>query len=70
MKPSSFHGQNVVFAEHQSEYQPLPAHRALEGRCTFCWRLSFKERIKVLFGGAVWHEVLTFNRPLQPQLLS
>jgi protein gp37 len=40
-----------------------------DGRLACCWRLSFKERLVVLFTGKIWHQVLTFKQPLQPQLL-
>jgi hypothetical protein len=68
MKPVKFHGSNVVFAENQKEYLPLPAHRTDDGRVTSCWQLSFKERIKTLFSGRLYIQMLTFNAPLQPLL--
>lgn len=67
-----FPEHNVVYAEHQPPYLPLPAYRFdddPEGRIICCWRLSWRERIRLLFTGRVWHHVLTFNRPLQPQML-
>lgn len=72
MNLEKFPGHNVVFAENQPEYLPLPAHidRAdPQGCTTFCWRLTLRERIKLLFTGRLWHQVLTFRSPLQPQLL-
>lgn len=67
----------VTFAEKQSGYRPLPAHRSSGGLVTFCWEcewdLTFRERLSILFRGVfrrrLWHQVMTFNRPLQPQLL-
>jgi len=74
MKPIAFPEQIVVFAENQPEYQPLPAHVRLgddpEGRVVCCWGLSWRERFHVLWSGRVWHQVLTFNQRLQPQLLT
>lgn len=73
MKLVEFPEQTVVIAKDQPEYIPLPAWRAEHdpsGRIACCWKLSWKERFKVLLGGLIWHEVLTFNQPLQPQLLS
>jgi len=67
-----FPEQTVVYAENQPEYRPLPAHKFPndpQGRIAFCWGLSWKERFKVLLTGKVWHQVLTFDHPLQPQLL-
>lgn len=70
MKIAEFPEQNVVFAQDQPEYLPLPAHRVpgAEGRIVFCWRLTWLERLRVLFTGTIWHQVLTFRQPLQPQL--
>lgn len=67
-----FPEQTVVIAKDQPEYRPLPAHRFgdAQGRIACCWRLGFWERVRVLFTGVIWHEILTFNQPLQPQLLS
>jgi len=61
---------NVIYAEDQPEYLPLPVHRDDNGNVTSCWKLSFKERIRVLFNGRIYLSLLTFNKPLQPQLLS
>lgn len=71
MKPVSFSEQTIIVAEHQPEYLPLPVHQFndAQGRIAFCWRLSWRERFTVLFSGLLWHQVLTFNRPLQPQYL-
>jgi hypothetical protein len=73
MIPKEFNEQTVIVAENQTEYSPLPAHVATgdpEGKLTCCWQLSWRERLAVLFRGVLWHQVLTFNQPLQPQLLS
>jgi len=67
-----FPEQNVIYAKNQPEYRPLPAYRFradVEGRIIFCWRLSWRDRLRVLFAGVFWHQVATFNEPLQPQLL-
>lgn len=67
-----FPEQTVIYAKEQPQYQPLPAFQFKDdsGRIACCWRLSWRERVKVLFTGVVWHEILTFNQSLQPQLLS
>ncbi len=72
MKLIEFPEQTVVIAKNQPEYLPLPAHQFPndpQGRIACCWKLSWRERLKVLIRGTVWHEVLTFHQPLQPQLL-
>lgn len=68
-----FPEQTVVIAKDQPQYRPLPAFRYPgdpEGRIACCWALSFGERLRLLWTGRLWHEVLTFNAPLQPQLLT
>lgn len=70
MKAIEFPEQTAVIAKDQPEYQPLPAHISLRGRATFCWELTRRERFALLFSGKLWHQVLTFNQPLQPQRLS
>ena len=72
MKPINFPEQNTTIAKDQPQYFPLPAHIVVndpEGQAVFCWKLSVKERLKLLFTGKIWHHVLTFRQPLQPQLL-
>jgi len=72
MKLIEFPEMTTTIAKDQPEYLPLPAHRDSEdphGIVTCCWRLTWKERIKVLLTGCVWHQIMTLNRPLQPQKL-
>jgi len=57
---------NIVFAEDQPEYLPLPAYMDEEGLVISCWKPSLKERIKILFKGKIYVSMLTFNHPLQP----
>lgn len=66
-----FPEQTVIIAKDQPQYRPLPAYqyRDLEGTIAFCWKLNWRDRLKVLLTGKLWHQVLTFNQPLQPQLL-
>lgn len=70
MQLVEFDEQNTVFAKDQPEYLPLPAHVTDDGRMTCCWKLSWADRLKVLLTGKLWHQVLTFKQPLQPQRLS
>ena len=71
MKPIKFKEQTVIIAEHHPEYLPLPAYQYNDpkGRIVFCWKMTWRERFKVLFTGLLWHQVLTFHNSLQPQLL-
>lgn len=71
MKPTVFEGQNCMYGG--DSYFDLPAHKAEDGlynTVTTCWKLSFKERLKVLFTGLMWVQLLTFNKPLSPTKLS
>lgn len=68
MKPIKFEEVNCIFAKNQPEYLQLPVHKNTEGLVTSCWEFTFKERIKILFGGNLFIQNSTFNKPLQPQL--
>lgn len=72
MKPVKFKHQNVEFAKDQDEYNTLPALRidSPQGEVISCWKVSFKERIKVLFFGRVWLSLMSFNKPLTPSYMS
>ena len=56
----------VEYAKNQPEYITLPAYREKDGCVTTRWRLSWAERLRILWTGDIWHQVLTFNHPLQP----
>lgn len=67
MKNVKFDGCNIVYGECQPEYVPLHAQKV--GNVTItCYRLSFKERVKLLFSGLIWFGQMNFDQPLQPQL--
>ena len=72
MKPVEFKHQNVVFAKDQPQYRPLPALKLNDdiGTVISCWKMSFWQRIKVLFTGRVWLSLASFGKPLTPSLLS
>jgi hypothetical protein len=72
MTPKNFDEVNVVFAKDQPEYIPLPAflNEAPTGEVITCWRLSFRERIRLLFTGEIWLCMLTFHRPLTPTFVT
>jgi hypothetical protein len=60
----------VVYAKNQPEYRPLPAIKCADGTVISRWRLTWRERLRVLFKGNLYLQQLTFNAPLQPQLPS
>lgn len=72
MKPIKFKEQNCTFAENQPEYQPLPALKLndQEGNVISCWKLSFIERIRILFTGKIWMNLMMFGQPLTPSYLA
>ncbi len=70
MKPVKFDGANLALAKDQAEYLTLPAHRNKDGVVTSCWKLTWRERFKILIRGKFWFQQHTFNGPLQPQLPS
>ncbi|MEQ8578179.1 MAG: hypothetical protein RIC57_09090 [Balneola sp.] len=72
MKPIEFKEANHRFAEHQDEYQTLPACYGRpeinpKGYVITCWKMSFIERLRILFKGVIWSSTMTFHQPLQPQ---
>lgn len=62
--------QEIVFAKDQPEYVPLPGVRTKDGMVTSRWQLTLGERLRLLFTGSLYLQVLTFNKPLQPVKLS
>ncbi len=73
MKAGEFPEVNARIAENQEEYMTLPAHVDTvteAGFTTCCWELSWRERLRLLRTGRLWHQIMTFHMPLQPQLLS
>ena len=66
MKPIKFKGYNVIYAENQLEYIPLPVYKDTKGVVTSCWKISFTERLKILLGAKLYWSQMTFNSPLQP----
>lgn len=72
MNPIHFKEVNVEFAKDQPEYNTLPAfiNDSPKGEVITCWRLSFKERLYILFNGNVWLSLMTFNSPLTPSYMS
>jgi hypothetical protein len=70
MKPIKFKGHNLVLAENQEEYHPLPVcdERTPEGTKVSCWQLTWKERILILFTGRLFISQFTFGHSYQPIL--
>ena len=69
MKIIEFPEQTSVYAKDQPQYRPLPCYKTEDGTVYCCWEVTFLERVKILLTGKLWHSIMTFNKPLQPQLL-
>ena len=67
MKPIEFPQQTHVLAKNQPQYLPLPVYIESDGTVVSCWKLTMRERIRLLFTGRLWLQQMTFNEPLQPQ---
>lgn len=70
MMPKCFDEQNVIFAEDQPEYLPLPALKQENGDVITCWHLSDEEIEKIKETKQIFLCVKTFNQPLQPLFLT
>ncbi len=66
MKPTNFKQQNTVYKAPdgmtEEECGALPAFK-YEAGVISCWKLSFRERLKCLFTGKVWLDVLMRGQP-------
>ncbi len=63
--------REFVFAKDQPEYDNLPTFKYgdREGKVLSRWKLSWRERLRILFTGDMYLTTLTFNQPLQPVML-
>lgn len=62
--------EETTIAKDQPEYIPLPAVVDADGVVTTRWSLTWRERLRLIFGGSVYLQTWTFNQPLQPIMLS
>jgi len=70
MRAIKFPEHTMVIAKDQPEYCQMPAWISEDKkRLVCCWSLSWGERIKLLFTGKIWHSILFFGEPIQPQRL-
>jgi len=71
MKIINFPEANSIHAKNQPEYLPLPSYKTKtpDGLVTSCWKLTFWDAIRLMFGAKIWVTLMTHNNPLQPQLL-
>ena len=68
MKPTDFEQQTAVIGKDQPEYQYLPAY-VDDREFISCWKLTFRERFKVLLTGQIWNRQMIFGNKFAPTLL-
>jgi hypothetical protein len=59
----------VKIAEHQPEYETLPANingTSVETK----WKLTWSERLQCIFSGNIYLTIMNFGAPLQPIRMS
>lgn len=56
----------VIYAKDQPEYLPLPTIHRTNGEVLSRWKLTWRERLRILWTGNLYLTVCTFNNPLQP----
>ena len=68
MTPTTFPEANVVIAENQEPYLPLPALACGDnmGTLLMCWEVTPEEAEVLHRTGKLWVTCLTFNQPIQP----
>lgn len=60
----------TVIAKDQPPYKPLAAYITSDGYVLVRWRLSLRERLRLLCTGNLYHWINTNYKPLQPVYLS
>ena len=71
MEPIKFNENNKVYYKgHENLYDALPALLFDDGEVVTCWKLSFKDILRLIFTRKLWLSVATFNNPLQPLFMS
>lgn len=78
MTPIEFPEHNLVIGKNQEKYLPLPAYKPNDsgdpnypyGQVTTCWKFTWRERFRILFGKKLWMQQWTFHTKLQPVKMS
>ena len=71
MEPTSqiFPGRNIAHETAAGEgYVNLPYYKQNDFVITR-WKATWKDRLRVLFGGSLWLYIITGNSPIQPVLI-
>ena len=59
----------VNIARYKPEYRTLPAVRVGEDTIVTRWRMSWRERLRVLATGNIYLWIMHYGKPIQPVLL-
>ena len=71
MEPIKFNEANVVYCKGKENlYEALPALIFEDGYVVSCWKLSFKDILRLIFTRKLWLCVATFNNPRHPLFMS
>lgn len=67
MKAVEFPEVNIRIAEHQPQYETLPAfYNNQDGTVTFCFELDNEELEQIGKTGKIYLKQLTMGKPMQP----
>lgn len=66
--PAEAHDE-IIVAEHQDEYQNLPAISLADGSILTRWKLTEEEKHIILETGDIYLRMFTFGNPVTPVLL-
>ena len=69
MKAIKFKEANKTYAKNQPEYLSIDVLDDGE-QVISCWKLSFIEKMRVLFTGNIWLSLLMFGNPLTPSRMT
>ena len=70
MKPIEFKEANTNFGVGQESVEPMPAlYLGEHGEVISCWKMTFKEALRLLFTRKIWLCIVTFGKPLQPSFM-
>lgn len=58
--------EETKIAEHQEEYETLPAIVTGDGVVISRWRLSFRERLVAMINGDIYLHQSTYGQTVQP----
>lgn len=65
MKAIEFKGFNQTFGLNSKVFPKMPAYQSADGNVVTCWKMSFAQKMLVLFTGKVWVYTVTQKANLQ-----